>query len=204
MGDILKGVALAVSIVVFAGCGGGGVSTTTANNQITNPDPAHAPVLSQATIDRYLKAINDARTKPGGQDCGQYGHFDPAPALTWSDELYHASYEHSYDMAESDWFSHDGSGTQNDWTAQVQNLGRGSKLDERVANNNYTNWTRIGENIAAGTDMDTPEEAVAAWMNSPGHCKNIMDPNFKEVGMAMVQEPASTYNYYWTQDFGAK
>jgi len=208
MGEIIRKMSIALTVALFIGCGGGGggggTPPTSQSSSITTPDPAHAPSLDQATIDRYLKAINDERTKAGGQDCGVHGHFDPAPPLTWSDELYYAAYEHSYDMAKSDWWGHDGSGTDNDWTAKVQNLGRGSTVRERIENNNYTNWRTIGENIAGGTVMDTPEEAVDGWMNSPDHCKNIMNPNFKEVGMAVVQEPTSSLNYYWTQDFGAK
>ena len=206
----IKSGLILVLMVILTGCGGSSsvgssaVNDTTESKPIEVPDPTNAPELSQETKDHYLKTINDARTKAGGQDCGVYGHFDPAPKLTWSDELYYASYEHSYDMAESDWFDHQGSGTDNDWTAKVQNLGRGSKLNERVENNNYKNWAHIGENISAGTDRDTPEEAVTSWMNSDGHCKNIMNPDFKEVGMAVVKEPDSKYTYYWTQDFGAK
>ncbi len=201
----------AMLLVALVGCGeeSGVVSTpsTTPSSSVKTditPDPSSPPTLSQSTIDTYLKVMNEQRTKAGGQDCGHYGHFDPAPPLGWSDELYHASYEHSYDMAKSDWFSHDGSGSANDWTSQVQSLGRGSKMDERAENNNYTNWRYLGENIAAGTDMDEAREAVIGWMNSPDHCKNMMNPNFKEVGLSVVYDENSYYKYYWTQDFGTK
>ncbi len=39
-----------------------------------------------------------------------------------------------------------------------------------------------GENIASG--QRTPEEVVTAWMNSEGHRKNIMNANFKNIGVA--------------------
>jgi hypothetical protein len=35
------------------------------------------------------------------------------------------------------------------------------------------------------------------WFKSPGHCKNLMNPAFKEIGIAL-------YNTYWVQDFGGR
>ncbi len=70
-------------------------------------------------------------------------------------------------MAKSDTFSHDGSGTESDWTAQVQDLTGGSTLQDRVENNNYTNYSIVGENIAAGTDMDNVKRTMDGWMNTP-------------------------------------
>jgi uncharacterized protein YkwD len=211
MGDFVRLGVIVFSLALFVGCGGGGSSssTTTDNNyavasNIESPDPSNAPILSKETIDEYMKAINDARTKEGGQDCGKHGHFDPAPPLKWNDQLYRSAYEHSYDMAKSDTFSHDGSGTEYDWTAQVQDLGRGSKLQDRVENNNYKNWKKIGENIAAGTDFKSAKDAVEAWIESDDHCENLMNPDFTEVGMSVVYDEDSYYHYYWTQDFGKR
>jgi uncharacterized protein YkwD len=215
MGDVFrieKVAILLVLSVIFGGCGGGGdsvssISTTpsTPSTSLTvAPDPFDVLEVEDSEKLAFINAINSKRTATGGQDCGEYGHFDPAPPLIWSDELYGAAYEHSYDMAKSDMFSHDGSGTENDWTAQVQNLGRGSTVQERLENNNYNNYSTMGENIAAGTNMDTVQEVIDGWMGSPEHCKNIMNPIFKDVGLAMVYEPTSTYNYYWTQEFGTR
>ncbi len=52
--------------------------------------------------------------------------------------------------------------------------------------------------------MNTAQKAIDSWMNSPNHCRNIMNPQFEDVGLAVVYEPSSTYHYYWTQDFGTK
>lgn len=43
-------------------------------------------------------------------------------------------------------------------------------------------WTLLGENLAYGTS--TPEETVAALLKSPGHCRNILNPEFTRVGLA--------------------
>ena len=46
----------------------------------------------------------------------------------------------------------------------------------------FSGFTRIGENIAAGTHLNV-ESAVEIWMNSEGHKKNILDPNWTETGI---------------------
>jgi uncharacterized protein YkwD len=43
-----------------------------------------------------------------------------------------------------------------------------------------------------------------SWMNSSGHCNNIMSPNFKHLGVGYYYRSGSTYSHYWTQDFGAQ
>ena len=146
---------------------------------------------------KYLKLINEARAQ--GRKCGKYGYMPAVSPVTWNDKLYHAALEHSKDMAKSNTFSHTGSGTQTDETAQAKHPGQGSTVKERLAHNNYQ-WHSYGENIAAG--MDQASEAINGWLKSPGHCQNIMDASFKEVGMAVYYNQESDYYYYWTQVFG--
>ncbi len=55
-----------------------------------------------------------------------------------------------------------------------------------------------GENIAAG--QQTADEVMNAWMNSEGHRKNILNPDYTSLGVGLVQT-SSGYNYYWTQVF---
>lgn len=177
-------------------------ATPTPEDQGSNTTSSDAPIIDSTTKQVYLDAINNARAL--NQDCGENGIKPAVSALVWSDTLYKAAYEHSEDLAESNTFSHDGSGTDSDWTAQVLDLGRGSKFNERIENNGYTDWRTISENIAAGTYRDTAQEAVDAWIESDGHCANLMNPAFKEVGMGHVEKSDSTYTHYWTQNFGAK
>lgn len=65
----------------------------------------------------------------------------------------------------------------------------------------YRSWT-YGENIAAG--YSTPDAVVAAWMASAGHRANILNANFKDIGVGLVYRSGSRYGYYWVQDFGAR
>jgi uncharacterized YkwD family protein len=62
-----------------------------------------------------------------------------------------------------------------------------------------------GENLAVG--QRTPEEVVTAWMNSPGHRSNILDPVYTEIGVGVVEigsigEGQTTY--YCVQMFVAR
>jgi len=54
-----------------------------------------------------------------------------------------------------------------------------------------------GENIAYG--QDSPEAVVKAWMNSPGHRANIMNPGFKYLGVGCYESPSG--RLYWAQMF---
>ncbi|WP_296824851.1 CAP domain-containing protein [Sulfurovum sp.] len=202
------------------------VENSTNEPNTTSPDTFfNAPLLTQSEKQDYLDAINDARRVQ--RDCGRvigidaegkeikvYDGTDIMPSvgdLVWNDGLYSAAAEHSKDLAA--WnngieietearkrFSHDGSGTTSDWTSQKLELGRGSTVSERGDNNGYIGF--VGENITAGTNTDTEVDAVNKWLSSPGHCKNMMDPNYKEVGMAVVEDADSFYTYYWTQNLG--
>ena len=145
-----------------------------------NNDEHKIPPISDSDIVAYLDAINQARSK--NQDCGSYGYFPAVNPLIWSDTLYKASYEHIQDLVETETFSHTGSGTKSDWTGTK--LGKASSVKERIENYNYK-WSAIGENIAAGTFTNTAQKVVQQWLDSDGHCANLMSDFFTEVGMAM-------------------
>lgn len=55
----------------------------------------------------------------------------------------------------------------------------------------------VGENIAAG--QRTPAEVMQGWMNSEGHRRNILDPQFTEMGLGSVQ--GGQMGTYWSQMF---
>ncbi|GAB3467946.1 CAP domain-containing protein [Massilia terrae] len=130
---------------------------------------------------RILELVNAARA--AGQMCGSE-HFDPAPPLRWNPMLAAAALEHSKDMALHRYFEHRGSD--------------GTVVGDRVSKAGYS-WRRVGENIASGTR--TPEEAVQGWLDSPGHCANVMGP-FSEMGTGYALNPKrKTGTAYWTQVF---
>lgn len=63
-------------------------------------------------------------------------------------------------------------------------------------------YKMVGENIAAG--QRSAKEVVQAWMDSPGHRENIMNPKFRELGMGYLYLPDSKYRHYWAQLFRVK
>ena len=88
-------------------------------------------------------------------------------------------------MATNDYFSH---------TARD-----GSTPAQRVTRAGYR-WRMTGENIAAG--QLSPEAAVAGWIKSPGHCENLMNAGYTEMGVAAAVNSASKMGLYWAQEFG--
>ena len=148
------------------------------------------------TQQELLDAINKERAEQ--RTCGDKGTFGPVHPLTWNAQLYASALEHSLDLASSDTFSHDGSGTASDITGN----GTPSRFDARIIRNGYSHYYALGENIAGR--QRSVDEVMRAWMASPGHCENIMKSTYTEVGVAIVINEGSTYQVYWTQDFGSK
>ena len=56
-----------------------------------------------------------------------------------------------------------------------------------------------GENAAAGAS--SPQEVMDVWMNSPGHRQNILNPDFRYLGVGYAYVSDSQYNNYWIQIF---
>ena len=150
------------------------------------PGPAPAPTPStgiSASEQLVLDLTNQARAV--ARSCGTTS-YPAAPALTWNASLATAARNHASDMAVRNYFSH----TSQDGRTFVQ----------RATNAGYSGYRALGENIAAG--QPTPESVVAGWLNSPGHCSNIMSANFRELGVGVGT--GGSYGIYWVQDFGAR
>ena len=126
------------------------------------------------------------RYRAAGASCGSEGNFAPAAALRWQDNITQAALRHSDDMQSGNFFSHTGSD--------------GSSAGQRMTAAGYS-WRAWGENIAAG--QSSVSSVVTGWMNSPGHCANLMNPGFTDIGVACVKGGSgNTYGTYWTMDLG--
>jgi uncharacterized protein YkwD len=134
---------------------------------------------------QVLTLVNQKRA--AGATCGGV-YKPPVPALSLDTRLRCASRKHSKDMAVNNFFSHTGS--------------NGSTPFQRMTSAGYV-WRAAAENIGAG--YSTPAAAVNGWMNSTGHCNNIMSASYKHLGVGYYYRASgSTYAHYWTQDFGAQ
>jgi len=127
-----------------------------------------------------MNRVNQARSK--ARKCGRTS-FPKAPSLKWNSHLARAAYGHSKEMADRDFFDHRG------WY--------GSTFTDRIEDAGYQ-WGTAGENISVG--HKTIERAIHSWLNSPGHCANIMKSKFQEVGVACVYDPQSKWKMHWTMD----
>ncbi len=134
------------------------------------------PTFSQDSLNQaMLKAVNELRAS--GCSCGSVRMRAVSP-LKWNPKLESAARKHVKDMAGNNFLSHSGSDK--------------STAETRLSQAGY-NWSAYGENIAMGAE--SVGEVMAMWKKSPGHCRNMMNPDFKEMGSAFKDN-------YWVQDFG--
>jgi uncharacterized protein YkwD len=132
--------------------------------------------------ERVVELVNAARSN--GRRCGSE-RFPAAPSLSVSQKLDKAADGHARDMAKRKFFEHRGSD--------------GSQPKDRVLRTGYQ--PRLtGENIAYGPE--SAEEVVEGWLASPGHCANIMDSRFQNIGIGLATG-RKRGQIYWVQTFGA-
>ncbi len=140
------------------------------------PNILHYWNTDSININLLVKETNKYRRM--GTRCGNQ-YFQPVEQVVWNERLAEAAQMHSNDMNENQFFDHTGTG--------------GSTLVNRVEQAGYR-YRTIGENIAMG-ETQTEVTVVEGWINSPGHCRNIMNGAFTEMGVARS-------GFYWTQVFG--
>ena len=180
--------------MLLTACGGGGDDAAPAAGTATSPPAASSPAANPASVGstcglpefraRVLARINQVRAS--GANCGVDGVFGAAAPLAWNDKLTLAAEGHSQDMAAKNYFSH----TSAD----------GRTLADRVNAAGYA-WSSLGENIAAG--YPGIDAVMDGWIASAGHCANLMNAGFAEVGVVCVPGRAGdTYSTYWTMDLG--
>jgi len=163
-----------------------GVVRTGTTWRINLARPLLAPDLGdwRAAGRAVLDLVNEARRRP--RRCAERS-FAAAPPLAWSDPLAAAALEHSTDMARRNYFDH------------VDRFG--ASVGQRVREQGFR-WRFVAENIAAG--QGSPQQVVSGWLASPGHCANLMAPEFTAMGAAYAIQPGSDLEIFWTQVFGAE
>jgi uncharacterized protein YkwD len=145
-------------------------ATTTGSGQPTGNVP-------EGFASEMLDAVNEIRQS--GCKCGSKRMPAVAP-LKWNSLLEKASDLHAEDMRQNNFFDHKGSDKSTVGT-------RSKKLGYQ--------WNFIGENIAKGPS--TVKQVMSGWINSPSHCRNMMDQNYREMG-------AAKSGSLWVQVFGKR
>lgn len=132
---------------------------------------------------RVVALINEARSQV--RRCGRE-KFPAGTPLTRSAALENAALVHARDIANRSRLGHEGSD--------------GSMPADRATRAGY-HWVAVAENVAAG--QTTAEEVVGTWLDSAGHCANLMNPKYSETGVAYAINPADEMGIYWVQVFAA-
>lgn len=139
------------------------------------PDTRSVQITAQnSDFDNWAREVltltNNERAKEGKKP------------LKWDDSLAELGRQHCEDMIDRNFFAHENPD--------------GETPFDRMKKYGISYWS-AGENIAAG--QYSPEAAVASWMNSSGHRKNIMNPDFEYMGVGVVK--GGRYGIYWAQEF---
>ena len=153
-------------------------STTSTPSTTPQQKPESTPEQKPSTDfssyqQQVLDLVNAERTKRG------------ISALTLDSNLSSVATKKSQDMVNKNYFDH---------TSPTY----GSPFD--MMKQFGISYRTAGENIAKG--QKTPQEVVTAWMNSEGHRKNILNPNFTNLGVGIAKDSKGTT--YWTQMFIGK
>lgn len=123
-----------------------------------------------AQAQEVLQLVNQERQKQGLQP------------LTLSQELTSIATTKAADMRDKNYFSHN-SPTYGSPFEMLQRFG--------------VDYTAAGENIAAG--QKSAQAVMTDWMNSSGHRANILNKEYKELGVGYVT--GGSYGTYWVQLF---
>ncbi|MEK4028142.1 S-layer homology domain-containing protein [Pseudobacillus sp. FSL P4-0506] len=143
------------------------------NEELTNPQPLdHQSVTGTHSeiAKQILGLVNQERAKAG------------VGSLQYANDVAKVAQLKSEDMVKNNYFDH----TSPTYGSPFEMMDQFS-----------INYTFAGENIAAG--YSTAEAVMEGWMNSPGHRANILNPNYKEMGIGIAK--GGDYGIYYTQMF---
>lgn len=143
------------------------VSDGTSEPEVVTPDADGINAVA-------LRRVNEVRQ--AGCVCGSDA-MPPVPPVSLDERLVTAARVHATDQAGMQKMQHTGSD--------------GSDVGQRVSQAGYP-WRAVAENVA--WNYTTAEAVVTAWLNSPGHCRNIMNASYTHVGIGEDRR-------YWSQVF---
>lgn len=111
------------------------------------------------------------------------------PALKISPILSESAEWMAEDLADHDTIDH------------TDSLGR--SMADRIYAFGYPTTAYIRENLVVGTFVDSGEEAVEAWQDSPGHRANNEADDVTVAGIARVYAPDTEYKWFWALNLGS-
>jgi uncharacterized protein YkwD len=106
---------------------------------------------------------------------------------------------HSQAMAERGFFAHSSADGTSFWR----------RVETHYASRGYGYWS-VGENLLWKSPAVDPTEAVRMWLESPPHRKNLLAPQWREIGLSAVRVEAAPGAFggldvtILTADFGVR
>ncbi len=171
------------------GLGRGGLSKRKATKVAALADKApkgsyeQAPKGALSDRDYTATALDPERAR---DIINQYRADRGLKPLKLSAHLTEAAKAHSRDLAKWDRISHYGSDGSNPWD-RVKRTGYKARL--------------AAENV--GTGQVSFKEVMKGWRESPGHNKNLLLADAREMGIALVQDPKTEFKSFWTLVIGS-
>ncbi|HWH81922.1 MAG TPA: CAP domain-containing protein [Burkholderiaceae bacterium] len=150
-------------------------------------DTAKPTCGARLSPDEVVQRLNAMRAR--GLVCRQTAHAGIGTPLRWSANLTAVAAAQSNDMAALNHMSHRDS--------------QNRSLTERLAAMGYR-FSAAAENVAYG--YDSLDAVVQAWVESEGHCENLMNAKVAEFGLACSDSDAARFPgeaRYWTLVLGA-
>ena len=119
--------------------------------------------------------------------------------LTINAKLGAAALEHSREMALDGYFAHESHDGAQFW----------KRIQAFYGSSPWRFWS-VGENLLWSSPTVTPEKALQMWLTSPEHRANLMNPHWRQIGVAAVHMTAAPGVYNGldvtivTTDFGVR
>jgi uncharacterized protein YkwD len=143
--------------------------------------------LSKSLGSDLLRQINVIRAQHGLR------------ALHRSNHLSAAANQHSVSMAQKGYFSHSSANGGAFWR----------RIASYYGYHGYRQWS-VGENLLWSSPSVGTAQALQMWMTSPEHRANLLDRNWREIGLSAVHVASAPGVYHGgavtivTADFGVR
>lgn len=144
---------------------------------VDDADGVYQNASLQNWANEILRLTNVERTNAGLAPLKRGKHLD------------YVAQAHARDMGLRDYFDH-------------SSKGYGLSPFQRMDAVHTAKYRSAGENIAAG--QHSPALVVTAWMGSPGHRSNILNPSFEYMGVGVYYDAGlGSYKEQWVQLFAS-
>lgn len=185
-GVLIRAAALLATVGLMLS--GAAAPAQAAGTDVMRPE-INTPAMQLKIQQEVLAEVNLMRSKPRTCGAGSAATtFPAADPVRLDSALTSASFTHARNMATLNFFSHTGQD--------------GKGMTQRVADAGYDGWQRLSENIAAG--YASAQSVVKGWMESDGHCRNLMNADVADMGIGVYYDAGAKYRAYWTQNFGSR